>query len=540
MADSTPTAANNSANQVSSANTNEEAKKPLFGGSKEVFDNLEKFERISNPTDDNFDFDFSDVTSSLSDGQATEDDKKEESAPSFDVNLDTPEEWAKDEPQASWDPLWDFDFNSDNTQPTSDAAEEVNLEMPTEGEKKEESTDDFSIDIDTPSEDTQPVDWNNADDISNFDFWWGEDKKEGEEPLAPTQDDISLDDNDSAGENDWEIKNDVQSFDINFDDNSSDSDNDAVELKSPSEGFDVNLDDSSEASEEKTEWEENESNEETEETEEIEEVEEWDEDDGDEVEEVEEIEESDEDEENKEETNDDDLFTDNEETEKVEDVEEWEEDDDDEEIGEVDESDEDEEKDDEEDYSEDEIEEKEETVAEEDEDTKEDDSIEIDDDTSDLSQLMAQYKELLKLAKDMLSLEKKINKDEEVSEVEIIGNNTEKNMTRYLITLGENDIPSVLIKKIEKDYARDEENEHTLEFTSEEEKSNLIVNVDGFKLYEEILDLQDPVKQLQVGDKIKKFIFLFQWKISDLEEKYEEVKQQKEKMKAFRDIFRNF
>ena len=139
MADSTPTAANNSANQVSSANTNEEAKKPLFGGSQEVFDNLEKFERISNPTDDNFDIDFSDVTSSLSDGQATEDDKKEESAPSFDVNLDTPEEWAKDEPQASWDPLWDFDFNSDNTQPTSDAAEEVNLEMPTEEEKKEES-----------------------------------------------------------------------------------------------------------------------------------------------------------------------------------------------------------------------------------------------------------------------------------------------------------------------------------------------------------------------------------------------------------------
>jgi len=236
MADSTPTAANNSANQVSSANTNEETKKPLFWGSQEVFDNLEKFERISNPTDDNFDFDFSDVTSSLSDGQATEEDKKEESAPSFDVNLDAPEEWAKDESQASWDPLWDFDFNSDNTQPTSDAAEEVNLDMPTEEEKKEQSTDDdFSIDIDTPSADTQPVEWNNADDISNFDFWWGEEKKEDNEPLAPTQDDISLDDNDSAGENDWEIKNDVQSFDINFDDNSSDSDNDAVELKAPNE-----------------------------------------------------------------------------------------------------------------------------------------------------------------------------------------------------------------------------------------------------------------------------------------------------------------
>ena len=81
MADINPTAANNSANQVSTVNANEEAKKPLFWGSQEVFDNLEKFERISNPTDDNFDFDFSDVTSSLSDGHATEDDKKEETAP---------------------------------------------------------------------------------------------------------------------------------------------------------------------------------------------------------------------------------------------------------------------------------------------------------------------------------------------------------------------------------------------------------------------------------------------------------------------------
>jgi hypothetical protein len=62
MADINPTAANNSANQVSSTEQTSEAKKPLFGGSQEVFDNLEKFERISNPTDDNFDFDFSDIT----------------------------------------------------------------------------------------------------------------------------------------------------------------------------------------------------------------------------------------------------------------------------------------------------------------------------------------------------------------------------------------------------------------------------------------------------------------------------------------------
>ena len=113
-------------------------------------------------------------------------------------------------------------------------------------------------------------------------------------------------------------------------------------------------------------------------------------------------------------------------------------------------------------------------------------------------------------------------------------------MTRYIISLNEDNIDSVMIKKIEKDYARDEENEHTLEFTSEEENSNLVVNVDSFKLYEELIDLQDPVKQLQVGDKMKKFAFLFQGKISELEEKYEEAKERKEKMKAFRDIFRNF
>jgi hypothetical protein len=51
-------------------------------------------------------------------------------------------------------------------------------------------------------------------------------------------------------------------------------------------------------------------------------------------------------------------------------------------------------------------------------------------------------------------------------------------MTRYLITLSENEVAALMIKKIEKDYARDEESEHVLEFTSEEEKSNLIVNVD--------------------------------------------------------------
>lgn len=114
-------------------------------------------------------------------------------------------------------------------------------------------------------------------------------------------------------------------------------------------------------------------------------------------------------------------------------------------------------------------------------------------------------------------------------------------MIRYIISQEpEEEINSLTIKKIEKNYANEEENEHVLEFTTAEENKNLIVKVDTYVLYEEEKDLVDPVKQLQVSDKMKKFIFLLQEKQSDLQEKYEVIKEEKEKKRAFRDIFRNF
>ena len=161
-------------------------------------------------------------------------------------------------------------------------------------------------------------------------------------------------------------------------------------------------------------------------------------------------------------------------------------------------------------------------------------------DSENLSTLMRQYKELLSIANSMLNLEKKINKDDSIIQTEILGNNTDKSMIRYIISIENSELPSLVVNRIEKDYARDEESEHKLEFTSESIDSNLIVKVDEFKLYEELIDLQDPVKQLQVWDKLKKFDFLFKSKLSDLEEKMEEIKAMKEKMKVFRDIFRNF
>ena len=575
MADINPTAANNSANQVSSTDQASEAKKPLFGGSQEVFDNLEKFERISNPTDDNFDFDFSDITSE----QSTEENKEDwnNSSSSFDVTID--ESWDVAQEQSNTnDVLWDFDFNgvwnndqqAEDSQVVSNAAEiTIDLDVPAE-EKKEGATDnwDFNFDIDIPSEasttETNEEVPNNSDDISNFEFNGSSDNIESQETTEEKQElsevDLDTPSTEVKGETPAGVENDIQNFDIDFDTPSSETSTETTDSTTVDEEWNSQSDidfTENNASLENSDW----ANAETEEV--VEEVEEWDEDTDAETEEVvEEVEEWDEDadwetEEVVEEVEEWDEDTDAEteeveewdkdtdaETEEVEEIEEWDEDTDAETEEEVEEWDED--TDDDTEEIEEEVEEWDENegnvVEDENDDTKKDDAIETEEDTTGLSQLVIQFKELVNLSKQMLKLEKDItnNSEAENHEVEIIWNNTEKNMTRYLVSLNEDNLTSIMIKKIEKDYARDEENEHTLEFTTEEERLNLIVNVDWFKLYEELIDLQDPVKQLQVWDKMKKFAFLFQWKISELEEKYEELKERKEKMKVFRDIFRNF
>ena len=45
---------------------------------------------------------------------------------------------------------------------------------------------------------------------------------------------------------------------------------------------------------------------------------------------------------------------------------------------------------------------------------------------------------------------------------------------------------------------------------------------------------------MQVSDKINKFSFLFEQRLRELEEEWEKIKAEKERIKPFRDIFRNF
>lgn len=160
---------------------------------------------------------------------------------------------------------------------------------------------------------------------------------------------------------------------------------------------------------------------------------------------------------------------------------------------------------------------------------------------NELSDLMKKYQELFEMAKKILKLENKMGKGDS-SDFEILGNSTEKSMIIYNISpmKNENDHMTLTLKKQERDFARNEESEHILTLEAQEKNKNLIVTVDGVLLYEEEKDLQDPLKAMQVADKINKFKFLFEQRVTELEEKWEEIKAEKEKMRAFRDIFRNF
>lgn len=160
--------------------------------------------------------------------------------------------------------------------------------------------------------------------------------------------------------------------------------------------------------------------------------------------------------------------------------------------------------------------------------------------TKEFSPLMQKYQELLELSKGILKLQKKIQAEESTS-FEIIGNSTEKSMITYLFTYhNTEETPSLELVKHEKDFARQEESEHLLEFSSLEKEKNLIIKVDKVQLYEEEKDLQDPIKAMQVTDKLNKFIFLTSEKQKNLQEERENLKAERDKIKAFREIFRNF
>ncbi len=158
-----------------------------------------------------------------------------------------------------------------------------------------------------------------------------------------------------------------------------------------------------------------------------------------------------------------------------------------------------------------------------------------------LSDLMKKYEELFAMGKRILKLENKISKEEK-SVFEILGNNTEKSMITYEISplRDEHERATLTLIKTEKDFVRNEESQHALTFSSQETEKNLLITVDNQLLYEEEKDLQDPVKAMQVSDKINKFSFLFEQRLRELEEEWEKIKAEKERIKPFRDIFRNF
>lgn len=160
---------------------------------------------------------------------------------------------------------------------------------------------------------------------------------------------------------------------------------------------------------------------------------------------------------------------------------------------------------------------------------------------SNVSELMQKYQELFSTARHILKLENKINKGQ-ASAFKIIGNNTEKSMITYEVSplKDENQLTRLILIKKEKDFARDEETTHELIFEPQEKMGNLTIIVDSTLLYEEEKDLQDPVRAMQVMDKINKFAFLFEQRATELEEKREEIKAEKERIRPFRDIFRNF
>ena len=160
---------------------------------------------------------------------------------------------------------------------------------------------------------------------------------------------------------------------------------------------------------------------------------------------------------------------------------------------------------------------------------------------TELSDLMKKYEELFTMGKKILKLENKIWKEEKLA-FEILGNNTEKSMITYEISplRDEHERATLTLIKTEKDFVRNEESQHALTFSSQETEKNLLITVDNQLLYEEEKDLQDPVKAMQVSDKINKFSFLFEQRLRELEEEWEKIKAEKERIKPFRDIFRNF
>ena len=114
---------------------------------------------------------------------------------------------------------------------------------------------------------------------------------------------------------------------------------------------------------------------------------------------------------------------------------------------------------------------------------------------------------------------------------------TENETITYITSLEENTASLNIRKIIQKSEQEDEK--HHLNFNLKSPKKNLIVTIDGFKLYEEEIDLTDASKALNVTNKFSKFEFLYREELSKLEDELEE-KEKKKQTKVFSTIFHQF
>lgn len=156
------------------------------------------------------------------------------------------------------------------------------------------------------------------------------------------------------------------------------------------------------------------------------------------------------------------------------------------------------------------------------------------------SKYIQKYLNLLHTTEKILEIKGVLEKTE-ITNFDILGNDSPKNQTIYTFTPERAwPLTKLIITKTEKDLIQNTTLTHTLEFYSSEENHNLHISVDDFLLYQEIPDLEDAMKGMQVDDKLNKFIFLLGEKLSPLEKERETLQEAKEKQKAFRTVFRNF
>lgn len=153
--------------------------------------------------------------------------------------------------------------------------------------------------------------------------------------------------------------------------------------------------------------------------------------------------------------------------------------------------------------------------------------------------LQSKFEELLQLGIKILDLDQQFNNIEHQDFFEILGEDSKNAKIIYKIFLKDQETPKVTILRQFWDKKAEEENQNSLIFLLNNEEQ-FSVMVDEYLLYQEDELADNEREEHEVTTKIDKFIFLFEQKERELNQKLERQQAEREKQKAFRAIFRNF